>query len=108
MHKGIDMAAMRGTMVKASAGGKITEARYASGYGNTVLICHGNGYKTRYAHLQKIVVKLYDYVNVGQFIGTVGDTGFIRKRGKDGSHLHFEVYHGTHLINPLTVLPRLS
>lgn len=108
MHKAIDMAAMKNTHVMAAAGGKVVEARYASGYGNTILIAHPNGYKTRYAHLNAIKVKLHAIVAAGDLIGTVGETGFIRKRGKDGSHLHFEVYHGNRAINPLAVLPRLS
>lgn len=108
MHKAIDLAAIKGTLVMAAAPGKVVEARYSSGYGNTILICHGNGYKTRYAHLQAIRVKLYTMVSGGEIIGTVGDTGFIRKQGKDGSHLHFEVYCCNRPINPLTVLPRLS
>ncbi len=100
------MAAMKGTPVLAAAAGIVIESRYASGYGNTVLLSHGNGYKTRYAHLNSICVKTHQYVECGHTVGTVGATGFIRKRGKDGSHLHFEVHHHNRPINPLSVLPR--
>lgn len=108
MHTGIDMAAIKGTPVKAVAAGLVGESRYASGYGNTVVLHHNNRYKTRFAHLDKIFVKRGQQINRGQVIGTVGATGFIRKKGKDGSHLHFEVYSYNKHINPLTVLPVLT
>lgn len=108
MHTGIDMAAIKGTLVKAVAPGCVAESRYGSGYGNTVVLHHNNRYKTRFAHLDKIFVKRGQQVNRGQVIGTVGATGFIRKKGKDGSHLHFEVYSYNKHINPLTVLPVLT
>ena len=105
------MAANKGTAVKAVAAGIVAESRYASGYGNMVLLHHGNvygnTYKTRYAHLDKIFVKRGEHVQKGQVIGAVGETGRIRKRGKDGSHLHFEVYMYNKRINPLAILPVL-
>lgn len=102
------MAAPRGTPVKAAAEGMVVESRYVSGYGNTVVLAHQNGYKTRYAHLNKIYVKRFERVAAGHVIGTVGATGHVVKRGGDGSHLHFEVICGARKINPLHVLPRLS
>lgn len=107
-HMGIDMAAIKGTPVKAVAAGVVFESRYASGYGNMIVLHHNNRYKTRFAHLDKIFVKRGQQVSRGQLIGTVGSTGFIRKKGKDGSHLHFEVYNYNKHINPLTVLPVLT
>jgi len=107
-HTGIDMAANRGTPVKAVADGTVFESRYVSGYGNTVVLFHGNRYKTRFAHLDQIFVKCGEYVTRGAIIGTVGSTGFIRKKGKDGSHLHFEVCCHNNHIDPLTVLPVLT
>jgi murein DD-endopeptidase MepM/ murein hydrolase activator NlpD len=100
-HRGIDMAAMRGTPVKAAAAGRVIEAKYMSGYGNTVLIQHNHKYKTRYAHLNSINVKSGQRLAKGALVGTVGDTGFVRKSGKDASHLHFEVYTFSKRVNPL-------
>ena len=81
-HYGIDMAAVRGTPVYAAAGGVVVQAGYVSGYGNTILIEHNHKYRTRYAHLDKILVKVGKEVSQGTQIGKVGDTGFIRKKGK--------------------------
>ena len=61
-------------------------------------------YRTRYAHLDKILVKVGKKVSQNQCIGKVGDTGFIRKKGRDGSHLHFEVLAFGKQMNPLYVL----
>lgn len=107
-HMGIDMAATKGTLVKAAASGKVLDSRYASGYGNMIVLHHSNRYKTRFAHLDKIFVQRGQEVLRGEVIGTVGATGFIRKKGKDGSHLHFEVYSYNKHINPLSVLPVLT
>lgn len=108
-HLGIDMAACRGTLVKAPADGTVLEARYASsGYGNMIVLLHDKHYTTRLAHLDQIFVTKGQKVKPGQPIGTVGATGSIRKKGKDGSHLHFEVLCYNKRINPLTVLPLLT
>ncbi len=104
-HYGLDMASVKGTPVRAAADGVVTQATMASsGYGNTIVIAHGSKYKTRYAHLDAILVCVGQKVKTGDCIGKVGDTGFIRKSGKDGSHLHFEVYLFSKKIDPLTVL----
>lgn len=105
-HYGIDMAAIKGTIVKAAAAGKVISAAYSPGYGNTIVIKHDPKYKTRYAHLNTINVKNGSLVEKGQKIGTVGDTGSVRSYGKnkDASHLHFEVYSFDKQINPLYVL----
>lgn len=108
MHYGIDLAAPKNTPVNAAAGGKVVEARYAPGYGNTIVIVHSNKYKTRYAHLNKIRVKDGQVVEQGMHIGDVGATGFTISKGPDASHLHFEVYRFGKQINPLQMLPRLS
>jgi len=107
-HGGIDLAAIKGTPVKAVANGVVIEARYASGYGNTVVLVHNNKYKTRSAHLNTIKVKVGQCINKGSLIGTVGDTGNVRKKGRDASHLHFEVYEFGKRINPLHALPLLT
>lgn len=103
-HYGIDMAAMRGTPVRATAAGKVLQAQYVPGYGNSVLLVHNQHYRSRYAHLHSILVKVGDTVNSGTVIGTVGDTGFIRKSGRDGSHLHFEIHENGVQKNPLRYL----
>lgn len=104
-HYGIDLAALKGTHVYAVAAGSVLESRYAPGYGNTIVIKHNHKYKTRYAHLDTLRVKRGQEVERGDFIGTVGDTGHVRKSGRDASHLHFEVYVFGKQVNPLAVLP---
>lgn len=102
-HYGLDMASCRGTPVHAAAQGEVVEAsRSVKGYGNTVVIQHDRKYKTRYAHLDKILVHTGQQVDRGTLIGKVGSTGAVRsKRGRDASHLHFEVYSFGKQINPL-------
>jgi murein DD-endopeptidase MepM/ murein hydrolase activator NlpD len=104
-HHGIDMAAVKGTAIKAARDGKVVEASFQSGYGNTLVIQHTPHLKTRYAHLHTIRVSMGQVVKLGVIVGTVGETGFIRKKGKDGSHLHFEVYENGKRVNPLHCLP---
>ena len=100
-HYGIDLAAVKGTPVKASATGIVIEAGYANGYGNTVVIIHNTKFKTRYAHLNEVLVKQGQKVHEGTCIGKVGNTGSVRsKRGGDGTHLHFEVYVFNKQVNP--------
>jgi murein DD-endopeptidase MepM/ murein hydrolase activator NlpD len=106
MHAGIDLAALKGTPVKAAAGGKIVRACYEFGYGNTIVIEHNRKYKTRYAHLDRILVSVGQNVLRGQKIGTVGDTGFVQAEGNNASHLHFEVYAFNKQVNPIRYLPR--
>lgn len=102
-HHGIDMAACRGTPVAAAADGIVIEAHFHPGYGNTILISHSNKYKTRYAHLDKILVSVGQKVEQGNLIGKVGATGSVRKKkGRDASHLHFEIYAHGKQVNPLT------
>jgi murein DD-endopeptidase MepM/ murein hydrolase activator NlpD len=67
-----------------------------TGYGNCVLLNHGNGVKTRYAHMEDIYVKKGETVSMGAKIGTVGSTG-----NSTGPHLHFEIILDTHRQNPL-------
>lgn len=97
-HYGLDMAAPRGTPVKAAAQGVVVEAHYTNGFGNMVLISHSNKLKTRYAHLSKIDVKPGQFVEQGHCVGRVGNTGYTR--GKNGVHLHFEVLVYGKQINP--------
>jgi len=106
-HTGIDLAALKGTPVYAPRSGVVVKAYYTSGYGKTIVIQHGKRFKTRYAHLDTINVAPGDWVSKNSIIGRVGDTGFIRKEGKDGSHLHFEVYEYEKRVNPMQFLPEL-
>lgn len=101
-HYGIDMAACRGTPIVAAADGIVLEAFFHNGFGNTILIQHNNKYKTRYAHMDKMHVSVGQKVEQGQLIGKVGATGAVRKKkGRDASHLHFEVYSHGKQVNPL-------
>ncbi len=108
LHSGIDMAALKGTPIKAAQSGEVIEARYASGYGNTVVLKHNEMYTTRYAHLYTFRVHVGQKIKQGMVIGAVGDTGSVRKKGKDGSHLHFEVCENGTTINPMRCLPVVS
>ena len=97
-HLGTDYAASIGTPVYATALGTITHAGRKGAYGLLVEIKHANGYRTRYAHLSKILVKNGQHVTQQQTIGKVGTTG-----RSTGPHLHYEIIkNGTH-INPTTV-----
>jgi len=107
-HHGIDMAAIKGTIVKAARAGTVEQACFQQGYGNTVVIEHTEKIKTRYAHLHTIRVSAGQKIKQGVIVGTVGETGFIRKKGKDGSHLHFEVYESGKRVNPMDCLPGIA
>ena len=102
LHKGIDFVAPRGTPVYASASGKISDVRLSDlqmGMGNVIEIDHGNGYKTRYAHLSEVKVKPGQSVVKGFVIGTVGMTG-----GAVSPHLHFEVLKKNRQVDPVDYL----
>lgn len=97
-HKGIDMRASLGSRISAQAGGKVITAGYQkNGYGNVVEIDHGNGFSSKYAHLNKIYVKKGDVVKFNQALGEVGHTG-----RATGNHLHYEVLYRGINVNPLT------
>ncbi len=96
MHYGIDIPAYRGTDIYASKAGKVLIAKYHSSYGYYVLLDHGNGYNTLYAHCSKLFVKAGDYVDQGHVIAAVGTTG-----SSTGNHLHFEVRVNGEKVDPL-------
>jgi murein DD-endopeptidase MepM/ murein hydrolase activator NlpD len=98
-HYGIDIEAKHGTEIISTAGGVVIEAQYDGGYGNTVIIDHGDGYKSKYAHLKDFIVKNGDTVTKGQTIGHLGSTG-----KSTGPHLHFEVISKGQRVNPLNYL----
>ncbi|MBI2775103.1 M23 family metallopeptidase [Candidatus Dependentiae bacterium] len=106
-HTGIDLAAMNGTLVTAAARGVVIEVSFSKkGYGNTIVIAHGQDRTSRYAHLETIKVRYGQKVEAGQQIGCVGATGLVLGRNgkKSASHLHFEVKeHGKH-VDPLLIL----
>ena len=107
-HYGVDMAALKGTEVRAAADGVVLEARNHRGYGNMIVLVHDHKYRTRYGHLDKInfaKIKKGSKVKKGELIGWVGDTGLVRKDGHDASHLHFEVYYLGKQIDPMGLLP---
>jgi murein DD-endopeptidase MepM/ murein hydrolase activator NlpD len=99
-HPGQDIAAPRGTPVLAPAEGKVVEAGWKSGYGQTVVIDHGNGLTTRYGHLSKIEVTAGQELKRGDQLGQVGSTG-----RSTGPHLHYEVRVGELPVSPQHYLP---
>lgn len=99
-HGGIDIAVAYGTSVKAADGGTVTTAGYKGSYGYCVIIDHGNGKSTLYAHNSKLLVSVGDKVYQGQTIAKVGTTG-----RTTGPHCHFEVRINGNQQNPRNYLP---
>jgi murein DD-endopeptidase MepM/ murein hydrolase activator NlpD len=99
-HLGIDIAAGLGAPVWAADAGVVTMAQVYGGYGNMVMIDHGNGYITVYGHLSQINVVPCQGVAAGDLIGLAGSTG-----NSTGAHLHFEVRLNGGFVNPYYVLP---
>jgi murein DD-endopeptidase MepM/ murein hydrolase activator NlpD len=95
LHAGVDLAAPDGTPIRAAGAGVIVAAGPAEGYGNAVLIDHGNGFLTHYGHMSAITVTVGQKVRAGQQIGNEGSTGH-----STGPHLHFEVHAGQYK-NPI-------
>lgn len=105
LHTGIDLAARQGTVVLASRAGRVLLVESISGYGTTVLLDHGEGWQTLYAHLHAATVLSGAWLEQGQPLGTVGMTG-----SATGPHLHFELRRqGTELLalDPTPHLPLL-
>lgn len=99
MHKGIDIAAKRGSEIVAMADGLVIFSGRKSGYGNIVEIRHPNGLETRYAHNQRNLVSEGDLVRKGQTIARLGSTG-----RSTGPHVHFEVRKNGEAVNPMRYL----
>ena len=91
----MDIAAPNGTPIKAAAEGTIKYAGWMGGYGNLVIISHGNGVETYYGHCSKIYVKKGQEVTAGDTIAAVGSTGY-----STGNHLHFEIRKDGTQVNP--------
>ena len=101
-HTGTDMACPTGTPVLASMSGRIMKVGVMHRiYGNYVIIDHGNGYQTLYAHMSKTLVTKGQWVSQGTRIGLVGSTGY-----STGPHLHFTVYKNGKLVDPMTILKK--
>lgn len=98
-HSGIDFGADYGSLVYASERGRVIYADWYGGYGNAVIIDHGNGMTTLYAHCSELYVKDGDMVEKGQPISAVGSTGF-----STGPHLHFELRANGEPLDPATYL----
>jgi len=102
-HNGIDISNKRGTPIYATAAGVVEKSIYTRGYGRHIVLDHGNGYKTLYAHLQVQNVKKGDAVTKGQIIGEMGNTGL-----STGPHLHYEVIYNSRKLNPANFLNRIE
>jgi murein DD-endopeptidase MepM/ murein hydrolase activator NlpD len=99
LHPGIDIGAGTGTPIKAAAAGRVIVSGYSGGYGNLIVIDHGNGIATAYAHQSSLAASTGQRVSQGQVIGYVGSTGF-----STGPHLHFEVRVNGSPVDPLGYL----
>jgi murein DD-endopeptidase MepM/ murein hydrolase activator NlpD len=99
-HSGIDIGAPYGTPVLAAAGGEVIQSGYFGGYGYSVMLYHGGGYATWYAHLSSIDVSMGQLVARGGQVGRVGSTGW-----STGPHLHFEIRINGAAQNPMEYLP---
>jgi murein DD-endopeptidase MepM/ murein hydrolase activator NlpD len=99
-HPGQDITAPPGTPVIAAADGTVLQAGWQNGYGQTVVIDHGNGLTTRYGHLSKIEVTAGQELKRGEELGQVGSTG-----RSTGPHLHYEIRIGDVAVSPLHYLP---
>jgi murein DD-endopeptidase MepM/ murein hydrolase activator NlpD len=95
LHAGVDLATAAGTPIVAAGAGVVGAAGPAVGYGNAVLIDHGNGFLTHYGHMSAITVVVGRHVAAGEQVGNEGSTGH-----STGPHLHFEVHQG-HYKNPI-------
>ena len=97
MHEGMDFTAKTGTPIYATGDGVVARAdNTASGFGNHIVIRHGYGYETLYAHLSKYKCRAGQRIKRGDIIGYVGSTG-----RSEGPHLHYEVHKNGRVVNPL-------
>lgn len=94
-HAGVDIGAKAGDTIIASDGGTVAVAEYSDSYGNYVLINHGNGYTTLYAHMSSMAVEAGQAVEQGDTLGYVGSTGW-----STGPHLHFEIRYNDEKTDP--------
>ena len=98
-HSGLDIGAPMGAAIKAAMAGRVFQVGYSDSLGNFVIITHHSGYRTLYAHMSKVRVSAGAYVETGQRIGDVGNTGLTT-----GPHLHFTVYKNGVTVNPRSLM----
>ena len=98
-HNGVDFGAAAGTAILATKSGTVTTASYSAAWGYYVVINHGDGYSSLYAHQPSCSVSVGDYVTQGQTIGYVGSTGW-----STGPHLHFTIYYNGADVNPFNYI----
>jgi len=103
LHTGIDLRASTGTKIYAANAGTVIKATYSSAYGYYVVVNHGGGTSTLYAHMSKMAVKNGQKVSQGTVLGYVGSTGY-----STGPHLHFEVIKNGNYVNPVTMYPNFK
>jgi murein DD-endopeptidase MepM/ murein hydrolase activator NlpD len=94
-HRGVDIRGKKGSDVKATANGIVKIENYDRANGRYILVDHGNGFVTKYAHLKKSFIKTGDSVARGQVIGLVGSTG-----RSTGPHVHYEIHYDDKIVNP--------
>ncbi len=100
IHKGVDLSTYRsGDAILATADGQVVTAEWDPGFGNYMIIKHKHGFYTRYAHMQSFRVQRGQYVQQGQVIGYIGNTGV-----STGPHLHYEVHIGSDVVDPMKYL----
>jgi murein DD-endopeptidase MepM/ murein hydrolase activator NlpD len=102
-HTGVDISAPMGSPIRATADGVIALAEYSSGYGRLVVVDHGGGVQTYYAHLSRIDVIAGQEVRRGEVVGALGASGRVT-----APHLHYEVRLGGNAVNPYNFLARAS
>jgi murein DD-endopeptidase MepM/ murein hydrolase activator NlpD len=98
LHKGLDIAAAKGTAIQSVRAGTVTFAGEKGGYGKVVYVDHGDGLETRYAHCSEILVKTGEKISQGQTLAEVGSTG-----RSTGNHLHFEARKDGVAIDPESI-----
>ena len=99
LHQGIDIASTRNTSIYSTAEGKVVFSGRKVGYGKTIIVDHGNGYKTLYAHVAKLLVCKGETVKQGAQIAKMGSTG-----KSTSTHLHYEISYKGKQINPINMM----
>lgn len=99
-HRGLDISVPVGTEIRSASSGKVVKSGWMSGFGKTIIIDHGEGIETLYAHNSSILVSVGQKVNTGQIIARAGSTG-----KSTGSHLHFGVLDNDEPVDPMQYLP---
>ena len=100
-HSGVDFGAAKGVPIYSIQNGTVLRAGTARGYGNYIVIDHGNGIKSAYAHMNEMFIKKGQSIKKGDKIGSVGMTGTAT-----GNHLHFEIISNNKKTNPINYIPK--